>query len=146
MLYKKILIAIDGGHHANAVIETALELAKVTHAEIGLIHVLNPAIATVNLEVGMVNETMVQVMLKQGENIMNNAVKHCTGFTLTEFLPWGTPGTEILNVAQDWGADLIVLGTHAQTRLERFFMGSVAQHVVNRCSVSVLVVPERMEK
>jgi nucleotide-binding universal stress UspA family protein len=43
-------------------------------------------------------------------------------------------------------ADLIVLGTHAQTRLERFFMGSVAEHVVNRCSVSVLVVPERMEK
>jgi len=47
---------------------------------------------------------------------------------------------EILRVAQEANADLIVMGTHGRTGLRRLLMGSVAEQVVRRASCPVLTV------
>ena len=52
----------------------------------------------------------------------------------------GDPVTGILDAAQRWGADLIVVGTHAQGALEHFFLGSSAEKIVARSRVPVLTV------
>jgi len=52
----------------------------------------------------------------------------------------GDPVTEILEVAEETGADLVVMGTHGRTGLGRLLMGSVAEHVVRRASCPVLTV------
>lgn len=52
----------------------------------------------------------------------------------------GDPVTGILESAERWGADLIVVGTHAQGALERFFLGSSAEKIVSRSPVPVLTV------
>jgi len=57
------------------------------------------------------------------------------GFTAT-----GDPETEILEHARSWGADLIVVGWHDRSRLERFLVGSVSEHVVKNAPCSVLVL------
>lgn len=56
----------------------------------------------------------------------------------------GDPADEILSVARAWQADLIVMGTHGRTGLQRLVLGSVAQHVVAHapCSVLVAQAPE----
>lgn len=52
----------------------------------------------------------------------------------------GDPATEIVRYAQDAGIDLIVMGTHGRTGLERLLMGSVAEKVMREAKCSVLVV------
>ena len=51
----------------------------------------------------------------------------------------GSPATEILTLADQWGADLVVVGSHGHTALGRFFFGSVSQKIVTeaRCTVRV---------
>ena len=52
----------------------------------------------------------------------------------------GDPATEIVRYAHDAGSDLIVMGTHGRTGLERLLMGSVAERVLRNAHCSVLVV------
>jgi nucleotide-binding universal stress UspA family protein len=52
----------------------------------------------------------------------------------------GDPATEIIRYASEAGMDLIVMGTHGRTGLERLLMGSVAEKVMRDAVCSVLVV------
>jgi nucleotide-binding universal stress UspA family protein len=52
----------------------------------------------------------------------------------------GDPATQILRIAQETGCDLVVMGTHGRTGLDRLLMGSVAEEVVRRASCPVLTV------
>jgi nucleotide-binding universal stress UspA family protein len=55
----------------------------------------------------------------------------------------GRPAEEILDVARDVGADLILLGTHGVTGLERFILGSTAERVVREAGCTVEIVKEK---
>lgn len=52
----------------------------------------------------------------------------------------GDPVTGLLDAAQKWGADLMVVGTHSRGVLEHFFLGSTAEKVVARSPIPVLTV------
>ena len=52
----------------------------------------------------------------------------------------GDPAVEILGVAREAGCDLIVMGTHGRTGLDRLLMGSVAEQVVRKAPCPVLTV------
>ena len=58
----------------------------------------------------------------------------------------GTPATTIVDEARDWGADLILVGSHGRTGLKRVLMGSVAERVVSRAPCSVEVVRRHEEQ
>jgi nucleotide-binding universal stress UspA family protein len=53
----------------------------------------------------------------------------------------GDAALEIVREAQEWGADLLVLGTHGRRGVERMFLGSVAETVLQRAPCAALVVP-----
>jgi len=59
----------------------------------------------------------------------------------------GAPRAVILDEAEDWGADLIVVGSHGYRAWERFLLGSVSQSVVShaKCSVEVVRCPHANE-
>jgi nucleotide-binding universal stress UspA family protein len=63
----------------------------------------------------------------------------------SEFLP-GPPRAVILDEAERWGADLIVVGSHGYRAWERFLLGSVSQSVVSHAKCSVEVVRCRNQK
>jgi nucleotide-binding universal stress UspA family protein len=52
----------------------------------------------------------------------------------------GDPKSKILDVAEEWQADLIVLGSHGRKGLNRFLMGSISDAVARhaRCSVEIV--------
>jgi nucleotide-binding universal stress UspA family protein len=52
----------------------------------------------------------------------------------------GDPATEIVRYARDASADLIVMGTHGRTGVDRLLMGSVAEQVLRDAPCSVLIV------
>lgn len=91
---------------------------------------------------------------KQARNIVDRAVqtlKSNKTFVADASLLPGPPSTVILEEAEAWRADLIVLGSHGYSAWKRFLLGSVSQAVVShaRCSVEVVRCPvadESMKK
>jgi nucleotide-binding universal stress UspA family protein len=66
------------------------------------------------------------------------------GFSVTtEVVAEGDPRTVILDSAANWPADLIVVGSHGRSGLDRFLLGSVSERVVRHapCSVEVVRTP-----
>ena len=61
-------------------------------------------------------------------------------------LTMGDPAGEIIRIAGDEGAEMIVLGTHGRTGMSRLLMGSVAEAIVRRAPCPVLVYRESAEK
>ena len=57
----------------------------------------------------------------------------------------GDPRISILEEAKEWGAELIIVGSHGRTGVERWLMGSVAEYVVRHASCSVEVVRPPVE-
>ena len=58
----------------------------------------------------------------------------------------GSPAATILHRAADWGADMIVVGAHGFSRVERFFIGSVSQRVAGDAHCSVRIARGRLEE
>ena len=58
----------------------------------------------------------------------------------------GDPRSVIVDQAEEWSADLIVMGSHGYTGLKRLLLGSVAQHVVSHAPCSVEVVRSKAKK
>jgi nucleotide-binding universal stress UspA family protein len=54
---------------------------------------------------------------------------------------FGIPSAEILDEAAEWSADLVILGTHSRTGVDRVWLGSVAEGVLRDLRCSALVVP-----
>lgn len=63
------------------------------------------------------------------------------GYDTRSVIAWGEPADRIVAVAQAQKADLILLTTHGRTGVARLFLGSVAEGVVRRATVPVLVIP-----
>jgi nucleotide-binding universal stress UspA family protein len=58
----------------------------------------------------------------------------------------GSPASVLIQKAEDWGADLLVLGSHGRTTLGRFFFGSVSQKVVHNAHCPVRIARGRVEE
>jgi len=69
------------------------------------------------------------------------------GFTTSLDVRFGDPAEEIASVVQQRAVDLVAMATHGRTGLRHLLMGSVAQQVVRRVNVPVLLVrPFRAEE
>jgi nucleotide-binding universal stress UspA family protein len=55
-------------------------------------------------------------------------------------VPQGDPRESLVKIAKEEDADLIVMGSHGRTGLDKLLLGSVASHVVAHAPCSVLVV------
>lgn len=58
-------------------------------------------------------------------------------------MPEGKPAEEILNIANNWEADLIVAGTHGRTGLQHLLTGSVAEYLIRHAKIPVMVIPSK---
>jgi nucleotide-binding universal stress UspA family protein len=68
------------------------------------------------------------------------------GLTVDTAVREGEPRSVIVDEAKEWGADLIVVGSHGRTGVTRLLLGSVAQSVVGHAPCSVEVVRAKPQK
>ena len=144
----KILLAVDGSPCSDTAIE---EVAGRPWPEGSMIKVLTayevPAPPTPEawaIPLTYFEEMDVQLR-KQAQNIVDGAIEKLRPrvsktIALDGALLPGAPRTVILDEAEDWNADLIVLGSHGYRAWERFLLGSVSQAVVAHAKCSVEVV------
>jgi nucleotide-binding universal stress UspA family protein len=85
---------------------------------------------------------MIKMQTESAENTIEKTIKKLAeGLQVTQFTEFGSTAEGILECSKQFKADLVVLGTHSRTGLDRLLMGSVAEHVVRHSEVPVLVVP-----
>jgi nucleotide-binding universal stress UspA family protein len=154
MMIKKILIAIDDSKYAEHAAEYGFDIAHKFKAAVGLVNIVEPVIIPqtiasadplMNMSMpmsGVEDMELLDIQKNQSESIVDRAVKKFAGdITVTQFHEYGSTTDGIISCAKEFGADLIVIGTHSRTGLDRLLMGSVAEHVVRHADVPVLVVP-----
>jgi len=152
MLIKKILIGIDDSKFAENAAQYGFDIAHKFKAEVGIVHIVEPVIAQYNNAadplLGSSDLAMVPDMeLLEAQNnnskllIDKTIEKFADGMEVTHFSDFGDAANGIIECSKEFGADLIVIGTHSRTGIDRLLMGSVAEHVVRHADVPVLVVP-----
>ncbi|MBB6014799.1 universal stress protein [Deinococcus radiopugnans] len=142
--FAKIAVGVDfspSSQHALAVAR-----ARFPGAQIRLLHVTDARVTTSPDLMGGVTPAVFDAgLLSSLEDAdAQRLAAIMQGSEETEQLV-GDPVTGIVEAAARWGADLIVVGTHAQGALEHFFIGSSAEKIVGRSPIPVLTVrlPDR---
>ena len=152
MLIKKILIGIDNSPFAEHAAKYGFDIAHSFKANVGLVHIIEPAMPTPAsidpLSAGTMQGSIagdieiLNVQNEASENLIDAFIKKFAGdLHVTQFNEYGDTADGIISCSKEFNADLIVIGTHSRTGLDRFLMGSVAEHVVRHSEVPVLVVP-----
>ncbi len=153
----KILLAVDGSKHALAAILKCCEIVSINEeTEIKIVSVADISSPTGTEPFGSSGEfhlTINNELRKMAETFVADAK-----FTVSEKLGdkvkvetkvlRGSPKVEIVEEAENWGADMIVVGSHGYGFFERMLIGSVSNFVLHHapCSVLVVKMDENSEK
>lgn len=91
-------------------------------------------------EINPVNEVR-----SRGEDFLAAAVKHLDDPRVSTKMAEGDTAKAILRYAEEWPADLIVMGTHSHSALEKLLMGTVASSVIEKTPIPVYLVPVKQD-
>lgn len=98
-----------------------------------------------NISSEEINTAVEQAAQKQVTDFRDNITGKFPGMDVEIRIRMGDPTTEILAVGAEEKAALMVVGTHSRSGLEHFLLGSIAEKIVRKSPVSVLVVKPRTE-
>ncbi|PCR90514.1 universal stress protein [Natrinema ejinorense] len=147
-MYDSILVPIDGSDHAVRAAEHGLALARWFDATVHVLTVVDVAAAGGVFNAGGVDAEFVQRLEAEAETATERIEAIADGSeTVRTALQRGSPADVILEYAAENGIDLIAMGTHGRTGVNRYVAGSVTEHVVRRSDVPVLTarVADRSE-
>jgi len=143
-MYRKILLAYDGTETGRVALRQGADLAKSCNAEVFLL-------AVVDLPTGMLMAEsaapsgLPETQRQDLQRILDEGVERLKARELQveSRLEFGVPAERITQVAEEIGADLIVVGHRERTPLARWWRGSTGSTVLNQapCSILVAILP-----
>ena len=140
MVFRKILVALDGGPIAAHAIDVGIELGRSLKSDIAIVHVMSLPVP-VGGDIGVPPEEMTTLVQQEGRRLLDGVRQRLLlESSVLEFLESGDPAVEIVKAAKAWPADLIVIGSHGRGGLDRMLLGSVAESVMRHAPCPVLVV------
>ena len=139
---KKILCALDLSQHSALVAEYAAVMAQAFDAEILAMYAAPAMTQYVGFHVPPSSiENFVGEIVAGAEKSMQEFVaEHLQGVRATGKVVNGYAAEEILNMAEQSGADLIIMGTHGRKGIDRILFGSVAEKIVKSSVVPVMTI------
>jgi nucleotide-binding universal stress UspA family protein len=145
--FKNIVIATDGSKYSVAAASEAIGIAKRNRSKLTVIADVPAELAApTDIELAVEQRELIadkemQVAEKNAKAVKEAAQKE--GVDVQAFVMSGKPADAIIEIARDKVADLIVLGSHGRTGIERLLMGGVTERVIVLASCPVLVVKSR---
>lgn len=145
-MYQRILVPVDGSTTSTSALREAIKVAKNQGSALRLVHVVNELILTTDdvqfivPSIGLLESLRAdgRAILKRAEALVREQgiEPQCV---LAESIG-RQAAHQIIEQAEQWPADLIVMGTHGRRGLHRLLMGSDAEQVLRAASVPVLLV------
>jgi nucleotide-binding universal stress UspA family protein len=142
----KILVAYDGSECADAALDDLQRAGLPADAQIKVLSVVEnwlPPPSALEIVEQIARDQEYLVLARRGGIRL---VSMEPGWDVKSESGAGSPATVIIEKADEWGADLIVVGSHGRTALGKFFFGSVSQKVLSEAGRSVRVARGRIEE
>ncbi len=144
-MFRSIVVGTDGSETARKAVEQAIDLAKALGASVCLVSAYEPVPQARLREEAKQTPADLQWMVNPREEVdqtLSDAadVVREAGLDVETFAREGNPADAILDVAEERGADLIVVGNKGMTGARRFLLGSVPNKVSHHAPCSVLIV------
>ncbi len=148
----KILLAVDGSTFGDAAVEEVARRPWPSHSEVKVLSVIEPPLMPTT-DTWVLPDSYYEEVERAGESqaqaIVSKAVERLRAgetpaLEITTEIVKGYPKHAIVDEADRWGADLIVVGSHGYSGLTRLLLGSVSQAVAShaKCSVEIVRHPE----
>jgi universal stress protein A len=143
-MFQRVACATDFSDTAEAAWDTACDLAQVHRAELTLVHVFPGLPPSPDVAVPSVLEVWEeQRQWVASELDRRVADAEARGIRARALVKNGAAPEGLIEAVDELGADLLVVGTHGRTGLERVLLGSVAEAVVRKAPCAVLTVKSR---
>ncbi len=144
-----ILLALDGSEFSQAVCDFVISGQFVQKPDFTLMYVQEPLLIGSILSVlpsALLNE-MKEKALTQGQEVVDSIKQrlkaHFPESKIETVVVEGSPKQEIVEFAEKENVDMIILGSHGRSGVERFVLGSVSQSVCAAAPCSVTVVKQK---
>jgi nucleotide-binding universal stress UspA family protein len=140
-LFTNILVAIDGSDASQRAFVRAVEEAKVWNARLHVVYVVETGLFS-SLPADNTVEIMYRVLEKEGIAVLEKAKKYAAenGITAITHMKQGHAGSELVALADEEKADLVMVGSHGKSQADRLLIGSVSTYVVTHSTVTTMVV------
>jgi nucleotide-binding universal stress UspA family protein len=143
----KVLLAIDGSPHSHAALvefatrpwphHSEVQILTVVHSSIPLVPDPAFVVAAAHMEQRLDQRRDAPALVEAAADMIRKANPDVS---VTTNIIEGVPQDAIVDEAQRWGADLIVMGSHGYGRVRRVVLGSVAAAVAAKAPCSVEIV------
>ncbi|GCE20548.1 universal stress protein [Dictyobacter kobayashii] len=142
-MFKRILLPLDGSHHAERAIPIALRLARTYNGTIILLRVVNPSWFS-STQSGFTQDLPAHARFEAEQYLVKLTKKAEFQNIQTEIrVPEGNEASTILVTAERQGADIVILNSHGYTGLSRWTMGSVAEKVTRYAEMPILLLRDQ---
>ncbi len=144
-MFDSIVVGTDGSDTATQAVRQATELARAVGGRIELVSAYEPVSDARLREESIVVPEDLHWMINPREDVLATLEAaadeiRAAGVDVEVFARQGDPADAILDVAEERGSDLIVLGNKGMTGAKRFLLGSVPNKVSHHAPCSVLII------
>lgn len=145
MTYKHILVPVDESPVSYAAVEQALALAKPLNCQVTITSVI-AVDPFVGVDFYKVAPAITDYFIEAEKNAQLNLAEIKQSFIRdgiavnTKIVRGVSPAEGIMQVADEVGADLIIMGSHGRTGFKKLVLGSVAQEVLTQSPIPVLIM------
>ena len=145
-MFRSIVVGTDGSDTAKKAVTAAVDLAKQIGATLDIVSAYEPVPQSRLREEARQAPEDLQWMINPREDVQAvldeeaERIKEAGVSAVETFAREGDPADAILDVAEEKGADLIVVGNKGMTGAKRFLLGSVPNKVSHHAPCSVLIV------
>lgn len=143
-MFKKIVVGTDGSETANEAVRSAGELARTSGASLQIVSAYEPVAPAKLREEAVETPKDIEWAVNPRQEVdatLEGAVGLAgEGVDVETHARQGDPADAILDVAEESGADLIIVGNKGMTGARRFLLGSVPNRISHHAPCAVLII------
>jgi nucleotide-binding universal stress UspA family protein len=142
LIFRNILVPVDGSDNSTKALETACKLAKDHKSRVTALYIVQKPAVPDPLDISTTGEIL-EAMEKYGKEVLTTAKINAEAMNVkidTAVTSGYAVANTIVEYAKDRGHDLIVMGTRGRSGVKRVLLGSVAFGVITYANCAVLIV------
>ena len=145
----KVLVAVDDSKFSEAAVRALGAQIRPQMAEVQILHVLQPIAVSTPPQMAANYAPELEDQGKRAKELVERSANtlRAAGLKVETRVEKGDVRLRIVDLAAEWNADLVVIGSHGRTGIPRLLLGSIADYVARNapCSVEIVRTPNKKQ-